>query len=153
MATRSLKIRAGQSMPGLLLKTLDGRAVPSSGLLKPGRKLLVNFWATWCVPCATEMPQLERMRGALTANGIDLIGVSVDADPEAKIGEFAARMGAQYPIFGGGVPVIEKVFEGDQLAVPLSVLLDDHGRVLQIISGFSANTHKKFTDLAGITAR
>ncbi len=148
LAARNLKIRTGQQMPDLPLKSLDGAALPLKSLLRSGRRLLVNFWATWCVPCATEMPELERMNASLAANGVDLIGVSVDAEPDAKVAEFAGKMGAQYPIFVGGVPVIEKVFEGDQLAVPLSVVLDEHGRVLEIISGFSAATQKKFAQLA-----
>ena len=153
LAARSLKIRVGQAIPDLSLKNLDGSALQLKSLLHPGRKLLLNFWATWCVPCATEMPELQRLRAALSAQGIDLVGVSVDTEPDAKVADFAHKLGAEYPIFLGGVPVIEKVFEGDQLAVPLSVLLDERGRVLEIVSGFSANTQKKFAQLAGSPAR
>lgn len=148
LTERSLKIHAGQPMPDLPLKKLDGTTTQLRDQLKPGRKLLVNFWATWCVPCATEMPELEHLLPKLTASGVDLVGISVDADPGAKMIEFVGKMGVHYPIFVGGVPVIERVFEGDQLAVPLSVVLDDHGRVLQIISGFSTGTQKKFVQLA-----
>jgi thiol-disulfide isomerase/thioredoxin len=149
MASRTLKLRTGQRMPDLPMKRLNGAPLQLKDQLKPGRKLLVNFWATWCVPCATEMPELQRLNASLAANGVDLVGVSVDAEPDAKVGEFATRMGAKYPIFVGGVPVIEKVFEGDQLAVPLSVVVDDQGRIVEIISGFSAATQKKFAQLAG----
>jgi len=147
LAERSLKIRVGQPFPELSVKRLDGATVPLRSQLKPGRKLLVNFWATWCVPCATEMPRLQQLRSALSENRVDLVGVSVDTEPDAKVGTFSRKMGAQYPIFLGGVPVIEKIFEGDQLSVPLSVVLDDHGVVLQIISGFSIGTQKKFEQL------
>jgi thiol-disulfide isomerase/thioredoxin len=148
LAAHNLKIRVGQQMPDLAVKKPDGSSVSFRELLHPGRRLLINFWATWCVPCATEMPELERLRPQLAANGVDLIGISVDAETHAPVGPFAAKMGAHYPIFLGGVPVIEKVFEGDQLAVPLSVVLDDRGQVLQIISGFSAATQKKLAALA-----
>ena len=148
LAARSLKIRVGQFMPDLQLKKLDGTTLNLRTLLKPSHKILINFWATWCVPCATEMPELQQLRAPLATNDVDLVGVSVDVEPDAKVGEFAGKMGAQYPIFVGGVPVIEKVFEGDQLAVPLSVVLDDQGRVLQIITGFSADTQKQLAQLA-----
>jgi peroxiredoxin len=147
IAVRNLKIRVGLPMPDLPLKKLDGSKLALHDVLKHGHKLLINFWATWCVPCATEMPQLEKLRSPLATSNVDLVGISVDAEPNAKVGEFAAKMGAQYPIMVGGVPVIEKVFEGDQLAVPLSVVVDDQGRVLQIITGFSANTQKAFASL------
>jgi hypothetical protein len=61
-------------------------------------------------------------------------------------------MGIHYPIYLGGVPVIEEVYAGEQLGVPLSVLVDDHGRVLEIISGFSGDTQKKIAALAGAGA-
>lgn len=153
LTARNLKIRVGQVMPDFAMKGLDGSALQLKKQLRPGGKLLVNFWATWCIPCATEMPELQQLRAPLAARGLDLIGVSVDTEPDAKVDEFARKMGAQYPIFVGGVPAIEKVFEGDQLAVPLSVVLDEEGRVLEIISGFSAATHKKFAELAGTGKR
>ena len=148
LAARSLKIHVGQPIPDLRMKKLDGTPLALKDLLKPNHKLLINFWATWCVPCATEMPELQLLRAPLASKDVDLIGISVDAEPDAKVGEFARKMGVQYPIFVGGVSVIENIFEGDQLSVPLSVVLDHEGRVLQIITGFSADTQKKLARLA-----
>jgi thiol-disulfide isomerase/thioredoxin len=144
-----LKIQRGQLFPDFTMNTLDGKSAQMKSLLKPGRRVLVNFWATWCVPCATEMPELEELRKPLAGKQIDLVGISVDTDPEAKIGQFAASKNVTYPIFAGGVPAIEQVFQGDQLAVPLTVLLNDKGQVEEIIYGFSGSTGRRFLELAG----
>lgn len=150
---RSLKIRSGEKFPDLSLKKLDGSDTDLRELLRPGRRLLVNLWATWCVPCATEMPELERLRESLAARGVDLVGVSVDADAEARVAEFARRMGVQYPIYRGGVPAIEQIFAGDEVAVPLSVIVDEHGRVTEMIFGFNASTVQKLLQIAGRQAK
>lgn len=148
VTAQRLKIRIGQAMPDLALKDPEGKETRLSAQLKPGRKLLVNFWATWCVPCATEMPELERLRPQLAKNGVDLIGVSVDVDSNLNIAEFAAHAGVRYPVYLGGVAAIEKVFEGEQLAVPLSAIVDEHGTVIRILSGYSARTQSAFEELA-----
>ena len=147
---QGLKIRVGQAFPDVPMKTLAGQAVDLRSQLRPGRRLLVNLWATWCVPCATEMPELEQLRAPLARKEIDLIGVSVDADPEAKVAQFAGEKKVHYPVFLGGVPVIEQVFVGDELAVPMTVLLDDKGTIQQIIFGFSGGTRQRFSQLAGV---
>ena len=150
---QGLKIRIGQAFPDLPLKTLAGQSLNLRSQLKVGRRLLINLWATWCVPCATEMPELEQLRAPLAGKGIDLIGVSVDADPEARVAQFAKKKKVNYPIYLGGVPTIEQVFAGDELAVPLTVLVDEKGTVQEIIFGFSGGTQRRFSQLAGIGAR
>ena len=149
---RSLKIRVGRPFPDLPLKALTGETTSLRAQRKPGRRMLLNLWATWCVPCRNEMPKLEQLRAPLAARGIDLIGISVDADPAARIGPFVREMKVQYPIYAGGVPAIEQVFSGDELAVPLSILLDENGQVSEIISGWSLATERRFTGLAGVAA-
>src|SRR5205085_6791889 len=62
-----------------------------------GRLVVVNFWATWCPPCVAEMPSLERMHRALGAEGLVVLGVSVDED-EGAVREFVARHGVSFPI-------------------------------------------------------
>ena len=62
----SLAFRKGEPLPDLSVVTLPSSSSGSSGtlgsLLKPGRKTVVNFWATWCVPCSVEMPELSRLQ-------------------------------------------------------------------------------------------
>jgi thiol-disulfide isomerase/thioredoxin len=148
----SLKIAVGEPMPDLPLKTLAGAATSLREQLPPGRRALINVWATWCLPCAREMPELERLRPRLSARGIELIGLNVDTEPTADIGGFLAKTGAQYASYAGGVAAIERLYATDELIVPMSVLLDEKGTVIEIIPGWSDETRRRFAWLAGSEA-
>jgi thiol-disulfide isomerase/thioredoxin len=149
---RSLKIAVGKRLPDLPLKRLNGTAVPISRLFKSGRSTLINIWATWCLPCAKEMPELEKIRSKLSARKIDIIGLNVDIEGNANIRKYAADRRITYPIFTGGVRAIERIYATDELTVPLSILIDERGIVRELIPGWSAETQKRFQSLAGESA-
>src|SRR5262249_47554943 len=76
--------------------------VDAAGLLErigreKGKVVLVNFWATWCVPCREEFPDLSRLQSAYAGKGLRVIGVSTDfARESAAVAKF---MGEQKPSF------------------------------------------------------
>jgi len=144
-----LKIRVGQPMPELALKPVGRAATSLRKQLKPGRRALLNVWATWCTPCAAEMPELEKLRAPLAARGIDLMGLNVDSDPAADVSGFIKAHRVQYPNYLGGVPAIESLYATDELSVPMSVVVNDKGIVTEIIPGWSAETRRRFSVLAG----
>jgi len=146
---RGLKIAVGQLLPAMTLKTMAGEAASVRQYLKPGRRALINVWATWCTPCAKEMPELERLRASLATNGVDLIGLNVDAEPDADVKGFLKLYRVGYPIYVGGVPAIEQLYATDELSVPLSVVVNNKGIVTEIIPGWSEKTQKRFAALAG----
>lgn len=145
---RGLKIQIGKPLPDFALKNASGAAAGSlKRRFKPGRRTLINVWATWCVPCAKEMPELERMRATLAANKIDLLGLNVDIEATADVRGYAAKQRVSYPIFLGGVQAIEKIYATDDYSVPLSILVDDNGVVIDLIPGWSAETERKLESL------
>jgi thiol-disulfide isomerase/thioredoxin len=150
---RSLKVMKGRPLPNLPLKTADGAGVGLRSLVKPGRRLLVNIWATWCTPCRVEMPELEALRPRLAAAGIDLVGLNVDTDASADVRGFLKESRVGYPIYLGGVAAVEELYATDELSVPLSILVDADGVVRDIIPGWSARTRQRFEELIGGPAR
>ena len=144
----ALKIAVGQPLPDLSLKTLEGLQTPLSQWFHPDRHLLINFWATWCAPCAHEIPELEKMRPQLAARGIDLVGINVDTEVNAPIRKFWKERMAQYPTLIGGITAIESIFEGDSLTVPLSLLVEGNGMLREIIPGWSDQTRQRMSELA-----
>lgn len=146
---RNLKIEIGKPLPDFALKTLTGTASSVKKQMKTGRQTLINVWATWCVPCAVEMPELEKMRGRLAARGIDLLGLNVDTEKTANVRGYIADKRITYPTLIGGVTAIEQLYATDELSVPLSILIDERGIVTDLIPGWSAKTKRKFAALAG----
>ncbi|MEO5857912.1 MAG: redoxin family protein [Pyrinomonadaceae bacterium] len=144
-----LKIGVGSKLPDFVLKNMNGSASSARKLLKPGRKTLINIWATWCIPCAKEMPELEKIRAKLAARGIDIIGMNVDTDTGANIRRYIADKKVTYPNMIGGVPAIESIYATEELSVPLSILVDDKGTIIDLIPGWSAETRRKFDQMVG----
>jgi thiol-disulfide isomerase/thioredoxin len=148
---RSLKIAVGRPLPALAVKTLAGGEVTLASRLAKGRRTLVNVWATWCVPCRAEMPELQALAPKLRARGVDLVGLNVDAGATAQlVRSYLSDVRVSYENLIGGVPAIEGLYATDEQSVPLSILVDESGTVLQIIPGWSEKTRRRFDALAGL---
>ena len=92
------KVEVGAPAPAYSSVTLDGDSVSLASLR--GKPVLLNVWATWCHPCREEIPVLETLHEQYKARGLELIGVSVDAEGEAgKIRDFAREFRMTYPIW------------------------------------------------------
>lgn len=148
IALRKLKQRTGDIFPALKLRDARQQTVESATLLKPGRRLLVNLWATWCTNCAAEMPELDKLRAPLAAAGIDLVGISLDTQEPVDLAGFAQAKGIGYPLMLGGADAAAQLYAGPQVSVPLTLLLDEHGKVLDAWNGWSPAVHAALTALA-----
>jgi thiol-disulfide isomerase/thioredoxin len=147
---QGLKIKIGQPLPDFAVKTMSGAKSSMRKNFKSGRSTLINIWATWCIPCAKEMPELEKIRAKLATNKVDLIGLNVDAEKDANVKGYVAGKRVTYPILVGGVTAIENIYATDELAVPLTILVNEKGIVRDLIPGWSAETRRKFAELSGI---
>jgi len=135
-----LNLSKNQPVPNLRLESLDGAATSLHGILAPGRRTLVNIWATWCIPCRKEMPELQTLAPRFAAAGIDLIGLSVDTETRDRVPSFLESLGVNYPSFHAEVDQVAALFRGESLFVPMSILLDEAGHPLQVFGGWSAET-------------
>ena len=70
----------GRALTDLKFTGLDGREVDIAA--HRGKVVLVHFWATWCGPCLTEIPNLTKLYAALQPKGFEIIGISLDEDPD-----------------------------------------------------------------------
>lgn len=89
-------IAAGQPLGTLQLTTLDGSS--QTVRTQPGRRLLINIFATWCVPCRAETPFLAAAAARLRREGIDVVGVD-QAEPPQSVARFVQAFGVGYPTY------------------------------------------------------
>lgn len=67
-------------------QTLDGKAVQLSDFVKKGKVTLIDFWASWCIPCAQEIPALKKLYAQYHDKGFDIVSVSLDTNKNAWAG-------------------------------------------------------------------
>jgi peroxiredoxin len=117
------------SAPPIDLYTPAGEPFTLSSLR--GKVVLVNFWATWCEPCVTEMPSLQRVRDRF-APGFEVLGVNHQEGP-TPIQAFIDRSGITFPIVRDTDGAVAKAW-GVRI-FPASYLVDRAGRVKHVLIG------------------
>lgn len=128
--------REAISLAGLRFKDADGKELDLSAF--SGKTVLINLWATWCVPCRTEMPALDRLQAARGGDDFAVLAVNIDtredARPQLFLREIGANRLAYYAdpttgIFG------ELKKRGLAVGLPTTVLVDPKGCQLGAVSG------------------
>lgn len=110
----------------LSMQDLDGQTITTDDLR--GKVTLVNFWATWCGPCRTEIPDLIELQ-ARYPDHLQVIGVSTDEGPRQMVEDFATEYGINYPVVMT-TPELNRAFPG-VMALPTSFIVDPDGRVVK----------------------
>ncbi len=139
-----------EAFPNLELKALDGASTELAAVVGNGRRTLVNLWATWCVPCAAEIPELQRLYPRLQQAGVDLVGLSVDLETVEAVPDYVQSAGVSYPIYTTDEAALESLYPRGEATVPLTLLLDRDGRVEQIHSGWSEESAEALEELARV---
>jgi cytochrome c biogenesis protein CcmG, thiol:disulfide interchange protein DsbE len=114
----------GKPAPALVAPELDGKTFDLA--TERGKVVIVNFWATWCGPCRAEMPLLNRFYLEHRAQGLALVGVSVDDRHDSKEVAEVMRQFA-YPALLA--PTARVNGFGPPLAVPMTWVIDAQGVV------------------------
>lgn len=128
VSNRASTSLVGQPMPAISLPDLNGKLHRLSDYR--GRRLILNFWASWCAPCVEEMPALDRITRKFGERAPIVIGIAMD-DP-AHVRAFLAVHPVKYPILIGQMTTPDtssQLGDMDQV-LPYSVLIGADGRIL-----------------------
>lgn len=91
------KSLVGKPAPGFSVGSEQGATVQLNDLR--GKVILVHFWATWCAPCAEELPTMDDLVRHFPSDDFVLLAISVDEEGEKAVAEFRKKVSFQFPVY------------------------------------------------------
>ena len=100
-----------------------------------GKPLLVNFWASWCAPCVSEMPELSELAAKDGGKHFNVIGIGIDSP--TNLAEFARKIKISYPLYVGGMggTDLARGLGNANGGLPFTVLIGADGQVRKTYLG------------------
>jgi peroxiredoxin len=126
---------AGDKAIDFKLKNLSGEEVTLSQF--KGKKVIINFWATWCPPCKEEMPVMEDF---YQKNRDEIEILAINIDPQYNVKEYQKSLGLSFPILLDEDDKINKAY--DILTVPTTYVINEQGNI----------THKQIGAITSLEA-
>jgi thiol:disulfide interchange protein len=126
VVTPATALSTTQALEGAPFKTPDG--APLSITQWKGKVVVLNYWATWCIPCRQEIPEFNRMQADLKAKGVEVVGISMDEDGAEAVKPFLRQVPVKYTIGIGS---------GQIGQLPVTLIIDREGKTVQRFEGFT----------------
>jgi thiol:disulfide interchange protein DsbD len=117
---------AAPAFEGTPFRTLEGSPLPTADW--KGKVVVLNYWATWCIPCRQEIPEFNRIQSDLGSKGVEVVGISMDEDGADSVKPFLKQIPMTYTV-GLGTGTIGQL--------PVTVVLDRSGNAVQRFEGFT----------------
>ncbi|MEW6127808.1 MAG: cytochrome c biogenesis protein CcdA [Acidobacteriota bacterium] len=133
---------AGEPAPTLSLNVLDGGKVDLASL--KGKVVLVDFWATWCVPCLSQIPIFNDFSTNYKSQGFEMLGISLDEEGAEIVKPFVKKQKMNYTIAVGDAKVAEAFKLSSETPLPVAFLIDKQGRIRYTHKGTSPNVRAEF---------
>jgi thiol-disulfide isomerase/thioredoxin len=131
LAPTTTLAQTSRTAPTVKLKNLQGRTLRLEQY--KGKVVLINFWATWCPPCRTEIPQLVKWQQEYGRQGLQIIGVTYPPQTRAEVRRFAGKMKMNYELVLG-TKATKLLFTKSE-TLPLTIVIDRAGNVRHVIEG------------------
>ncbi|MFY9608395.1 MAG: cytochrome c biogenesis protein CcdA [Blastocatellia bacterium] len=125
-ATPGAAAASAEPLPPATLSLLNGGTLDLAS--KKGKVLLIDFWATWCLPCISEIPIFNQLDKDYKARGFEVIAVSLDEEGAAKVKPFLKRHPMHYTQTLGDQKIAGDLGVGES-SLPVALLVDKQGRI------------------------
>ncbi len=142
------EVKVGSYLREAKLDGLSGNSKKFSDF--KGKPLIINVWASWCSPCREEMGSLERLSRRYGGKQFNIIGISTDDDGNAAVA-FIKKSGITFENYLDSKVFLENMLGAN--TIPLTVLVDAQGRVLEKIRGYHEWDSPEFVEAIGKTFR
>jgi thiol-disulfide isomerase/thioredoxin len=123
-------------VPDLSFRDGEGKSVRLADF--HGRSVLLNLWATWCVPCRKEMPALDRLQGEINAKEFAIVAVNIDTGDPAKPHRYLSEVGIKNLAYydDPSTNVFQELKRvGRAVGLPTSILIDRAGCEIGYLAG------------------
>ncbi|HTP39331.1 MAG TPA: TlpA disulfide reductase family protein [Steroidobacteraceae bacterium] len=137
----SAAISTGAPAPAFSLGSSLGKPVALADL--KGQVVLVNFWASWCGPCRTEMPILDQVYRKYKALGVTLVGINVEPN-STDAQKYLQSVPVSFPILFDTDSTVSKLYQVE--GMPNTVIVDRKGVVRYIHHGYTAGAENEYMD-------
>jgi len=97
-----------------------------------GKVVILNFWATWCPPCRTEMPSMETLYQRFNAQGLEILAVDIGEDL-STVRQFISNSGYSFPVMLDSGNRVSSVY--GMKAIPTSYIIDREGKIIGRVVG------------------
>ncbi len=127
--------------PPVTVKSIDRRGYAGMLASLKGRPVVVNMWATWCVPCREEFPDLVKLHREMGVRGVQIVAVSLDLSSalESEVVPFIKAQRAAFPVYikspGDDDAFINAVSPAWSGALPSTFVYDASGKLVEEITG------------------
>jgi len=121
----------GTPAPDFTLTSIDGTSVTLSDY--QGQVVLLNFWASWCPPCRSEMPSMESLHRTIGNEDFVIIAVSIDGGGTDKVREFITENGYTFETLHDKNQAVADPYGIE--AIPTSYIIDKNGTIVEISRG------------------
>jgi cytochrome c biogenesis protein CcmG/thiol:disulfide interchange protein DsbE len=132
---------SGKKAPDFVLKTIEGDNYKLSENLEKG-PIVINFWATWCVPCIEELKHLKNLHKKYSEKGVQLLAISID-DPKTigRVNSFVKSHKYPYKILLDTNSEVIQLYQSK--VPPYTVLIDQQGQIVYSHIGYRLGDEKE----------
>lgn len=137
-----IKPKVRVQAPAFSLDSLDGGT--DELMDYSGKVVLLNFWATWCIPCREEMPAMQRLWERYRDQGLVILAISVDRTKRKHVASFVNKQKLNYPILMDPEGEVRNRYE--VVGLPMSYLIGRDGKISgRVIGGANWDSSEAYT--------
>ncbi len=141
IAVPALAVAPSGPAPKFQLDSIGGKVVNLDQF--KGQVVMINFWASWCGPCRTEMPILEKLHTKYKPMGFTMVGINVEPDPKLAV-DWLKSTPVSFPILLDTRSEVSKLYQ--VAGMPSTVIVDRKGNLRWLHRGYKPGDENEYLD-------